>query len=158
MQLKFSLRAIFALIAVVAVLCTVLFVVPEYIRICILFVGVVTMPGPLVSLAFYGSRELKAFALGALAAYGAWLVLVGVPAAFFAMNHFGEYIGAPLSGYRTTFPIGQPPGVGRGGVVIIVPSYLVYAGLYLPWIGVPFAGLIALVGQIATRPVTPRNG
>ena len=148
MQLKFSLRAIFALIAVVAVVCTVLFAVPEYIRLSILFVGVVAMPGPLATSAWFGSRESRAFGLGGLVAYVAWLAIAGIPVAILAANELSNLIGVTLSQFGTSigrFPGGVIPGVAR------VPPYMVYAGLYLPWISVPCAGLLSMLSDVFFR-------
>ena len=140
MQLKFSLRAIFAATAVVAVVCTVLFVVPEHIRLAILFMGVVAMPGPLAILTRNDSPELRALGLGGIVAYVAWLVLAGIPVGILAANHLDDYIGITWSDYRTIVRPGPPiPGGG-----IFVPSYFVQTGLYLPWIGVPCASLLSL--------------
>jgi hypothetical protein len=151
---RFSLRAIFALIAAVAVACAVLFAVPEYVRLAILFLGVVAMPGPLAVLARYGSPRLRAFGLGGLVSYAAWLVLVGIPVAFLGMDSIYQYVATPLSAF------GYTPGPFGVGPAIVVPSYLVYARLYAPWISVPAAGLASLVihalcgeKQVEQRPV-----
>jgi hypothetical protein len=87
--------------AIVAVACAVLFAVPEYLRLTILFLGVISMPGPLAVLARYGAPHMRAFGLGGLVAYAAWLVLVGVPDSFFAMRELGQYMAVPLSGFGT---------------------------------------------------------
>lgn len=143
-RFRFSLKAIFGLMAVVAVACAVLFAAPEYLRLTILFLGVIAMPGPLAVLARYGAPHMRAFGLGGLVAYAAWLVLVGVPGSFFAMREFGQYMGVPLSGFGTN--IGVAPGGRRTAMTI--SSYLVYAGLYAPWIAVPAASIAALGAQL----------
>lgn len=143
-RFRFSLKAIFGLMAVVAVACAVLFAAPEYLRLTILFLGVIAMPGPLAVLARYGAPHMRAFGLGGLVAYAAWLVLVGVPGSLFAMRELGQYVRVPLSEFGTN------TGVAPGGrlAAMTISSYLVYAGLYAPWIAVPAACIAALGVQL----------
>jgi hypothetical protein len=152
-RFRFSLKAIFGLMAVVAVACAVLFAVPEYLRLTILFLGVISMPGPLAVLARYGAPHMRAFGLGGLVAYAAWLVLVGVPGSFFAMRELGQYMAVPLSGFGTNI------GAARGGTpaAVTITTYLVYAGLYAPWIAVPAACIAALGAQLVAGERTARS-
>ena len=147
MQLRFSLRTVFVAITVVAFLCMVFFVVPENVRLTILFVGVVAMPGPLAILARSGSTEMRALGLGGIVGYVAWLALAGIPVGILAANHLDDYIGITWSDYRTTVRLGPP--MAPGGV--FAPSYFVHAGLYLPWIAVPCASLLSLACHLICR-------
>ena len=149
-RFRFSLQAIFGLTAVVAVACAVLFAAPEHLRLTILFLGVIAMPGPLAVLARHGAPPMRALGLGGLVAYAAWLVLVGVPGSFFATRELGQYVRVPLSGFGTN--IGVAPG-GRLAPLTI-SSYLVYAGLYAPWIAVPAASIAALAAQMVAGETT----
>jgi hypothetical protein len=139
-MLRFSLKAAFLFILLAALVCTVLFAVPEHVRIAILFLGVLALPGPLAVVARQGGRQSRAFALGGLIAYGAWFVLVGIPAGLFAAQQFGAYMAVPLSSFRSSV---LPGGSGN----FIVPTYLLFAGLYAPWFIVPLAGLASVLGQ-----------
>lgn len=154
MQLRFSLRAIFAAITAIAVACTVLFVVPEYVRLTILFAGVVAMPAPLAILARYGAPEIRAMGLGGIVAYVAWLVLAGIPAGILVANHLDDYVGISLTNYATSIRPGAPAGFGG----VLIPSYLVHSGLYLPWIAVPTASLISLLCHLFYTPARGTPG
>jgi hypothetical protein len=136
---RFSLRTALGFMGVVALGCAVLFAVPEYVRLSVLFVGVLMMPGPLAVMARSGSAPARAFCLAGLVSYAAWFVLIGIPSGFFVVQQFGQYVAVPLTQYGTGL---------KGLATIVLPTYLVYAGLYAPWIVVPLSGACSLLGHI----------
>lgn len=146
-MLRFSLKAIFALILTAAVVCAVLFAFSEHVRLATLFVGVLAMPGPLASLAAHGKGRFRIFALGGLAAYGAWFILIGIPGGFFAMNHFGEHLRITLSDFGSSAQATLPGGFGGFGAPLTVPGYLALAWLYAPWFIVLLAGASAVAAH-----------
>ena len=152
--MRFSLKAIFGLILVAAIVCGVMFAAPQHIRLAALFVGVLAMPGPLVSLAVFGRGRMRVFAAAGLSAYGAWFVLVGIPGGFYAMNHFSDYVGISLSNFGASLSGAGAMGGGYGGggmAFVVVPTYLLLSWLYAPWLIVPLAGIAAVACQACCR-------
>ncbi len=82
---RFSLRALLVFVLVVAVACGVIFIYPKWLSIGVLYVGALSLPGPLIIAVLSNQPAAKSFALGGLAAYVLWFVLEGLP------HFFGQY-------------------------------------------------------------------
>jgi len=151
---RFSLRAALGLMLVTAIVCTVLFALPEHVFVAVLLVGVIAIPGPLAVGIRHERRWFRVFTRGGLIAYGVWLAIIGIPCGYQAMGQFGGYIGVPLSGVRTTMG-----GIGFGTAVMVVPNYILWTCLYVPWFAVPCAGLLAVIADFIVRepPQTERQ-
>ena len=134
---RYSLATLLGVVAAAAVVCAVLFAVPTGVRVVVLFMSVLAMPGPLFVAWRQGSKALKAAAASALVAYAAWFVLIGIPVGFSAARTFDDIHNVTVLTLQTTIPT-----AGMAGLA--VPSYLVFAGLYAPWLAVTAAGLSGL--------------
>jgi hypothetical protein len=143
---RFSLATLLILIAVFAAVFAAILLVPEWLRIILLFIGVLALPGPLVVMCRYGTPASRAFALGGLVSYGVWFIIVGVPCAFHAAAQYEGMMGYSVTGITT-----RSTGFSEG---LIVYSYDLFAGLYAPWFVVLIAGSVSLlihwlVGRVA---------
>jgi hypothetical protein len=131
-DMRYSIGQLLFLVALVAVACFV-WIAPAIVRVPLLFIAVLIMPGPLVVLLRYGGRRAQSFALGGLAAYVAWLLLGGIPCVVFVSYRFMKG-GIP-----------DPSNI-RWSIERFVDSYYPgYVGLFAPWIIVPLAGLLSVV-------------
>jgi hypothetical protein len=132
--MRYSIGQLLFVVALTALACFV-WTAPAVIRVPLLFVAVLALPGPLVVLWRYGGQYAKAFALGGLVGYGTWFLLGGIPCTVFVTDRFMT-IGGSIPQPRTIrwiieqFVDGYYPG---------------YVGLFAPWIIVPLAGLLSVV-------------
>jgi hypothetical protein len=74
--MRYTIGQLLIMVALVAFACFV-WVAPENVRVLLLFVAVLVMPGPLVVVMRYGGRNAQTFALGSLVAYVAWFIIDG---------------------------------------------------------------------------------
>src|SRR5262245_11308991 len=88
---RYSIRTLLALVLIAAVICAVMFAFPLWLRVLVLFVGVLAMPGPLVVMLRGGGPAAKSSALGGLVAYAVWLACIGFPAGFEKSANFGQF-------------------------------------------------------------------
>lgn len=128
--MQYTLRALFAGLTVVAFACFVVFVAPPLVRIAVLIVATLALPGPLAVLMRHGDRNIQAFAVGGLAAYAAWLIIGGAPCAYLFAYELKD---ATNSLSEVKF--------------LVESCHVGYIGLYVPWISVPVAGTVALLGD-----------
>jgi hypothetical protein len=136
--MQFSTRALLAFTALVAFACFV-WVAPPIVRVPVLFVSVVIIPAPLAVVLRHGSSNAQTFALGALVAYAAWLVLAGIPCGVFVAYRF---LGKGIPDESNI----------RWIIERFVGSYYpAYVGLYAPWIIVASAGGIALIARLLLK-------
>jgi hypothetical protein len=130
--MRYSIGQLLFLVALVAVACFV-WVAPAIVRVPLLFITVLAMPGPLVVLLRSGGRSAQSFALGSLVAYAAWLVMGGIPCAVYVSHRFMK------GGIPDASNI-------RWNIERFVDSYYPgYVGLFAPWIIVPLAGAVSVV-------------
>src|SRR3954454_21967584 len=101
-MIRFSLGTLLILIALFAVLFAVVLLVPEWLRIIALFIGVLALPGPLVVMCRHGNPASRAFALGGLVSYGVWFTIVGIPCAFHAAAQYEGMMGVSIRGITAT--------------------------------------------------------
>lgn len=142
---RFSLRAIFGVVLLAAVVCAVLLAFPGWLRVSALLVGVLAMPGPLAIMARSENRLAKTFGVAGFVAYAAWFIVIAVPGGFaiatLAAPFSGTVVG--LSSETASSMIEQ----------ISIPGYLYWSALYAPWLIVPLAGLTAvLIRWIIDKP------
>jgi len=134
--MRFGMRALLVTVGLVAIACYV-WAAPVLVRVPVLFVAVLVMPGPLVVLWRQGGRGSQAFALGSLVAYGLWFVVGGIPCAAFVAYRFMK--GA------VQVPAPNPSIIQWNIEGYIGNYYPGYIGLYAPCIIVPLAGALALM-------------
>jgi hypothetical protein len=134
---QFTLKALLGTVLVIAVVLAVLFAVPAGIRILALFVGILALPAPLVTMFLSGNVTARSFATGSLIAYAAWFIIVGIPGGFQAITYYSTFM-VPVAALGT-------PGT--------VPGYFLFAGLYAPWIVVIAGGLLS----VTTRTLVERS-
>jgi hypothetical protein len=133
-MLRYSLATLLGVVAAAAIVCAVLFAVPTGIRLVVLFVSVLAMPGPLFVAWRQGNKPLKAAAGSALVAYAAWFAVIGIPVGLSAASLYRDIYNITVLDLQTTIPSGGTTGM-------VVSGYLVFAGLYVPWLAVTAAGL-----------------
>jgi hypothetical protein len=149
-MLRFSLSTLLILVAVFAIVCAILLMAAEWLRIITLFIGVLALPGPLVVMCRHGNPASRAFALGGLVSYGVWFTIVGIPCAFHAAAQYEGMMGVSIRGITAT-----SNGFSEG---LIVYSYDLFAGLYAPWFVVFMAGIGSLlVHWLVPSAVTKRD-
>jgi len=137
-MLRFGLRALFGIVLLAAVACAVVLVLPAWLRVATLFIGVLALPGPLVVMLRYGGRGAKSFALGGLAAYIVWLLVVGVPMGFAMMrSNDPVVIGSVIQLAELSLP--------EVFKYTVQNAYVLLGVLYAPWLVVMLAGLASLV-------------
>jgi hypothetical protein len=134
---RYSIRALLAVIAIAAVACSVFALAPVY-RIPALFGMVLLMPAPLVVMLKRGGAVARSFALGGLACYMVWLVVGGLPCAAIMAYRF-VHRGIP-----------DQSNIQWEIVEMVGHYYPGYVGIYLPWILVPLGGLLGLVTHAFT--------
>jgi hypothetical protein len=102
-RFQFSLRSLFWLTAVVAVLCSVVFAMPNWAAVPLMALLILAFPGVLVVLLAHGGPNHRAFAIGAIFP-GCVVFLVGAFAAASTVTELMSSSGAPnedtLRAYR----------------------------------------------------------
>ncbi len=93
-RFQFSLRSLFWLTAVVAVLCSVVFAMPDWAAVPLMTLGILALPGVLVVLLAHGGPNHRAFAIGAIFP-GCVVFLVGAFAAASTATELMSSSGAP---------------------------------------------------------------
>jgi hypothetical protein len=136
-MIRFSVRTLLAFVLLAAIVCAILFALPEGWKILSLFIGVLALPGPLVVLSRRGTPAGKAFALGGLASYLVWFAMVGLPCGIHAVYQYGEVYIAPIASISTN--------PNSPDAVISVSAYYLFGGLYMPWIIVLVAGIGSVI-------------
>ena len=105
-RFQFTIRSMLIFTAIVAVVCSVLFAMPDWMRNLVLLFATFMIPGILVTLLVYGNRDQRTFSIGALFPSGfVMLAMFGIsgipPLVFFddrrAMATF--WLVAALNGY-----------------------------------------------------------
>jgi hypothetical protein len=151
---RFTVKALLGALALASVVCAVIFAFPPYVRIATLFIGVLVLPGPLIAAVRYGTAWARTFAQSALVSYGAWFVVVGIPAGWHATNELDLH-GVPLAVLAT-----EPSSsgiIGQPGVSYAISFYLLYAVLYAPWFIVTIGGALGLVVYMFKPNVRPAH-
>jgi len=137
-MLRFSLCALFGIVLLAAIACAVVLAFPAWLRVATLSIGVLALPGPLVVMLRYGGKGAKSFALGGLAAYVVWLVVVGVPTGFAMMRSNDPVV------IRSVVQMAEVP-LSEIFKYTVESGYVLLGVLYAPWLVVMLAGLASLV-------------
>jgi hypothetical protein len=85
--MQFGIRTLLVLTLLAAVACGVFFAAPIVLGMLLLMIATLALAAVLVAGTVYGRGGGRAFAIGGLAAYGAWVV-AGVPIVFVSMTTF----------------------------------------------------------------------
>lgn len=132
--MRYNIRHLLEIVALVAVACFVVFAAPPIIRLTVLIVAVLVLPAPLAVLLRSGGPITQAFALGGLVSYAAWMALGGAACAYLMAHRLKDTIQIQVEAED-----------------MVNRYYAGYLGLYVPLIIVPLSGAIAMFVQRRQR-------
>ncbi|HVX60728.1 MAG TPA: hypothetical protein VHC19_09000 [Pirellulales bacterium] len=125
--MRFRLKTLFLVTFLVALVCAVLFALPDWLSLLLLATLAMLTPGAVVSAIIYGRKAVRAFAIGCLAA-GGWSLWIITPMFFYIVlaDSAGEVVGQALF-VKIAF-VGFYAVLGVSGLVCIGVRRLCYQG------------------------------